>query len=55
MFEFREDAVTHLGGGGFGEGDGDDLAGVFDFGEQAQEAAGEEIGFSGAGGGLDED
>ena len=55
LFEFGEDAMTHLGCGSFGEGDGDDLGWDFDFSEQAQEAAGEQIGFAGAGGGLDED
>ena len=55
IFEFGENAVTHLGGGGFGEGDGDNLAGIVDFAEQAQESACEQIGFAGAGGRADED
>ena len=36
--QFVEDAVAHFGGGGVGEGDGDDLAGVVDFGQQGEEA-----------------
>ncbi len=47
-----EDAVAHLGGGGFGEGDGDDLAGLLDLGQQAQKAAGEQVGLARAGRGL---
>ena len=47
--------MAHLGGGGVGEGDGDDLAGLVDLGEQAEEAAREQVGFAGAGRGLDQD
>ena len=54
-FEFGEDAVAHLGGGGLCEGNGDDLAWIFNLREQAEEAASEEFGFAGAGWGLDED
>jgi hypothetical protein len=35
FFEFGENAVTHLGGGGPGEGDGDDLFWIVDLGEEA--------------------
>ena len=54
-FQVREDAVAHFGGGGVGEGDGDDLAGLVDLGEQAEKAVGEQVGFARAGRGLDED
>ena len=47
--------MAHFGGGGVGEGDGDDLAWVVDFAEQAQEAAGKEIGLARAGRRLNED
>ena len=30
FFQFSENAMAHLGGGCLGEGDGDDLAGLFD-------------------------
>ena len=53
--ELVENAVAHLGRGGLGEGDGDDLAGLVDFGEQAQKALGEEGGFARAGGRAHED
>ena len=42
--------MAHFGGGGFGKGDGDDLAGVVDFAEQTQKAASEQIGLAGTGG-----
>jgi hypothetical protein len=50
-----ENAIAHLGGGGVGEGDGDDLAGIVDRGQQGEKALGQKGGFAGAGGGLDED
>jgi hypothetical protein len=53
--QFLENAVAHLGSGCLGESDGDDLCGVLHLGEQGEEAAGEEIGFAGACGGLNED
>ena len=54
LFKFVKNAVAHFGGGGVGEGDGDDLAGILDLAEQSEEAASEQVGFAGAGGGLHE-
>ena len=47
--------LEHLGGGGASEGDGEDLFGLLDGGEQSEVAGGEKAGFAGAGGGLHED
>ena len=52
--ELADDAVEHLGCGLAGEGDGQDLARVFDrwAGKQGEESLNEQAGFAGAGGGL---
>ena len=55
LLKFGKDAVAHLSGGSVGESDGDDLAGLVDLGEQAEEAAGQQVGFARAGRGLDQD
>ena len=47
--------MAHLGGGGVGKCDGHNLAGLLHLGQQAQKAAGEQVGLAGAGRGLDED
>ena len=47
--------MAHFGGGGLGEGDGYNLAGVFHLGQKTEKAAGEQIGLARAGGGLNED
>ena len=50
-----EDAFAELGGGLAGEGDGEDLGGVVDGGEELEEALDEEAGFAGAGGSFDDE
>ncbi len=57
LLELGEDSVEHFGGGFAGEGDGEDLAGVVDrvAGEELEETLDEEAGFTGAGGGFDEE
>src|ERR1700739_472116 len=46
FLKFSEDAVTHLGGRCPGKGNCNDLAGIVDIGEQAQESPGKEIGLA---------
>ena len=46
FFEFGQNPVAHLGGGGIGEGDGHHLAGLLDLGQQAEKAAGEQVGLA---------
>ena len=47
--EVVENAVAHFSRGSVGEGDGDDLAGLVDLGEQSEKPLREERGFSRAG------
>ena len=54
-FEIGEDAGAHFRSGGAGEGDGEDFFGLVDGGEEAEIAAGEEVGLAAAGGRLDDD
>jgi hypothetical protein len=53
--EIAQDAGAHFRRGGAGEGDGEDFFGLVDDGEEAEIAAGEEVGFAGTGGGLNDD
>ena len=55
ILESAADAAAHFAGSLAGEGDGDDGLGCFDGGEEREEALGEEFGFTGAGGSLDEE
>jgi hypothetical protein len=54
-FEVGENARAHLRCGRECEGDGKNFFGLVDDGQQAEIAAGEEVGFSGAGGSLHDD
>ena len=54
-FQFRQDAVPHLGRGRLGESDSDDLGGIFDLAQQAQKPARQQVGFAGARGRLYQD
>jgi hypothetical protein len=43
ILKLSENAVAHLGCGRFGKCDGNDLARIFNFGQQRQKAAGEQV------------
>ena len=45
VFQLVENPIAHLGGGGVGEGNGDDLAGFIHLAQQLKKAAGEQFGF----------
>jgi hypothetical protein len=54
-FKRGQDAVSHLGGGGLGKSDGNDLTRLIHFRQKAQKSAGEQIRLAGTGGCLHED
>ena len=53
-FEIGEDAGTHFGRRRASEGDGEDFFGLVDDGKELEEATGKQVGFTGTGGGLDD-
>ncbi len=54
-FQIAQDTAAHLRGRGPCESDGENLLGLVDCGKEAQIAAGEQVGFAGACGGLNDD